>query len=187
VVGLRAGRHNQEESMSDKMEFYDGLLRLAGNVLNEVHIRGVSAAEVIMLQSLHGEDAVTNLRKVKRTEVAPPSDILLEEANATEAEGWSDRVIRAHLRRKYNNWQDEKDKVTSVFGNSMVPLPKAVDMEVAQAKADSEARMREQIERDVRARIEKEYAEKAAAATMTPAQLAAAEKAKAESLRSALE
>jgi len=72
--------------MSDKMEFYDGILRLAGNVLNEVHIRGVSAAEVIMLQSLHGDDSVTNLRKVKAKDVPPPSDILLEEANATEAD-----------------------------------------------------------------------------------------------------
>lgn len=173
--------------MSDKMEFYDGILRLAGSVLNEVHIRGVSAAEVIMLQYLHGEDSVTGLRKVKTRDVAPPSDILLEEANATEAEGWSDRVIRAHLRRKYNNWQDETDKIAKVFGNSMVPLPKAVDMEVAQAKASTEERLREQIERDVRAKVEREYAEKAAQATMTPAQLAAAEKAKADSLRSALE
>lgn len=40
------------------MKFYSGKLRLAGSVQNEVPKKDMSAAEVILLRHLHGDDAV---------------------------------------------------------------------------------------------------------------------------------
>lgn len=47
------------------MQLYNAKVRLSGNVLNEVERNAITAAEVIVLQAVHGADAVVNVKPVK--------------------------------------------------------------------------------------------------------------------------
>lgn len=159
-----------------KMEFYSARVRLGNSLLNEVNVAGVSAAEVILLQHVHGEGSVIEIRKARPAEIKAPPQSALEAAQAPEKEGWSDRVVRAYLHQKYTSWQDEgTSKVTQVFGSSLQPLPKSLDLGAIEAKKETEAeRLRAQIEAEVRAKIEQEVAEAAAVAAANDPVAAAA-------------
>lgn len=46
------------------MDLYKGKIRLSGDMRNEVRKYGLTAPEVILLQRIHGSDAVSELEKV---------------------------------------------------------------------------------------------------------------------------
>jgi hypothetical protein len=46
------------------MDIYSGKIRLAGDMRNEVRRAGMTAPEVILLQRIHGPDAVLELEKM---------------------------------------------------------------------------------------------------------------------------
>jgi hypothetical protein len=46
------------------MQLYDAKVRLNGSVANEVNKHSITAAEVMILRALHGEDAVVNIAPV---------------------------------------------------------------------------------------------------------------------------
>lgn len=156
--------------MSDAMTFYTCRVRLGGDRNNDVEKLGVPAPEVILLQVIHGEDAVFDLRKATKSTPKPelmPVDF--EKAGANPREGWSDRVTREYLRRIYGEFQDGRDKVNTVFGSSFTPLPKAIALAEAPAKADVEAieagleqQLREKLQRENEAVIEAEVAKRLA-------------------------
>lgn len=47
------------------MKFYDCTVRPAGSLLHEVPKQGLSAAEVVLLRSIHGDDGVVHLKPSK--------------------------------------------------------------------------------------------------------------------------
>lgn len=81
------------------MQVFDCKVRLAGNVLNEVPKSGVSAPEVILLQHIHGNDAVVGLSLVSDT-------------------ARRDAEERDRLNQEYG-----EKVVKEVFGITSLPLP----------------------------------------------------------------
>lgn len=146
-------------------KFYSGRLRLGGSVLHEVPITGVPAAEVIMLQYLHGADAVVDLREAKKSEIVTVPETVLEELGVGEDHGWTNRVTREYLRDKFSSLMDEYDKVARVFGPAMNPVPEKLDVELVQPKQPSsdqliqeaiakrEAELRAKVEEEIRAEM----------------------------------
>lgn len=60
------------------MQILEGKVRLGGSLLNEVRKDEMSAAEVIALRDIHGQDAIVDLYKVtsKKTDHAAERDRL---------------------------------------------------------------------------------------------------------------
>lgn len=81
------------------MRVYSGKVRLAGNVYHEVPKTGMTAAEVILLQHIHGDDALVALK--------PEGNLSCKDA-----------FERNRLQEIYG-----EDKVKTVFGISSLPLP----------------------------------------------------------------
>lgn len=46
------------------MDIYNGKIRLAGDLRNEVRVAGATAPEVILLKKIHGEDSFVEIEKV---------------------------------------------------------------------------------------------------------------------------
>jgi len=84
------------------MQLYSGKVRLNGNVYHEVRKDGMSAAEVVLLQHIHGNDSVVDIAKDGETERRDP-------------------VERTRLMEIYGD-----DKVREVFGLSSLPLPQVL-------------------------------------------------------------
>jgi hypothetical protein len=51
------------------MDIYKGKVRLTGSMLNEVRREDMTAPEVILLQRIHGNDAVLELEKTGTTKI----------------------------------------------------------------------------------------------------------------------
>lgn len=153
----------------DKFQFYNCRVRLNGSLLNEAPKRGISAAEVHMLRSEHGEGSVVDLKVASEKDIPEVPAFLAEEIGVDPKDGWTEKVIREHLNRKFNR---KTLKVEKVLGNSLTPLPRYIPLAEREApkKEVDEAALRADIEAKVRA----EYEEKA------KAEEALTEKAKAE-------
>lgn len=160
--------------MSSKVstKFYTGRLRLGGSLLNEVPITGVPAAEIVMLQHLHGADAVVDLREAKKNEIVTVPALVLEEIGASKDHGWTNTITREYLRHKFAALTDEFDKVSRVFGPASVPVPEKLDHAILTAKADETDKIiadtRAKLEREIRAEVEEEMRAKAAADAAKP-------------------
>lgn len=85
------------------MKLYDCKVRLAGNVINEVRKEKVSAAEVIIMRAIHGDDAVIEIAEVG-------------EDKRSDAEE-RDRLAAALY---------DGEVIAKVFGISAIPLPQEV-------------------------------------------------------------
>lgn len=85
------------------MKLYDCKLRLGGNVVNEVRKEKVSAAEVIIMRAIHGDDAVIEIVEVG-------------EDKRSDAEE-RDRLAAALY---------DAEMLSKVFGISAIPLPQEV-------------------------------------------------------------
>lgn len=81
------------------MRVYSCVVNCGGNVLNQVRKPEVTAAEIILLQSIHGEDAVTDIMPIRMD----------KRSHAAE---------RDRLGGIYGD-----DKVGRTFGPSFNPLP----------------------------------------------------------------
>jgi|GEM_PF-3659960 len=151
------------------MKFYSCLVNLNGEMKNQVPMVGIPAAEVVMLQYLHGEDAVVNLREAKAKETIDVPAIVREEEGLNKRHGWNNKATRAYLRYKYGTFQDGRDKVSVVFGPATTPVPDKLDVSAmlidpsdaerdkvraeieAEVRAEMEQKARESIEAEVRA------------------------------------
>lgn len=92
------------------MRLYSAKVRIGGNVNHEVQKDGLTAPEVMVLQHVHGNDAVLDLRW---TGTAEAVDVTAE---------------RARLDRLYTSFADEDGRpiVPQLFGAKYAPLPTSV-------------------------------------------------------------
>lgn len=114
------------------MEAYSCRVRLGGSLHNEVLKPHVSAADVLLLRHIHGEDAVTDIKHVGPLELEVPSFDDEKQRETFVRKRPTDRELRAHLTAFYGT--GEFDSSTSgskmmqtVFGPPTVPLPKELD------------------------------------------------------------
>ncbi len=88
------------------MQYYAGKVRLGGSPLNEVPKDALSAPEVIILQHIHGSDAIVDLRPVKSGRVE------------------SLAALRDELDMKYRPALASRNlSITHLFGPDHQPLP----------------------------------------------------------------
>lgn len=95
------------------MKLYNAVVRLGGSTLNEVQVGKITAAEIAVLQRIHGDDGVAKI-----TEVGSVS-------------GRSDAKERARLASIYVKGLSADGKtplegvsfIASIFGVGSVPLP----------------------------------------------------------------
>lgn len=96
------------------MKYYDALVRLAGNLLNEVQKFNLSAAEVVLLNAIHGEGAISRLKQVGEIEDFTPG---------------KHRAERQRLRAMYAERSPRNlDIFEKLFGAPATPLPLSVEM-----------------------------------------------------------
>ncbi len=96
------------------MKYYDALVRLAGNLLNEVQKFNLSAAEVVLLNAIHGEGAISRLKQVGEIEDFTPG---------------KHRAERQRLRAMYADRSTRNlDIFEKLFGTPATPLPLSVEM-----------------------------------------------------------
>lgn len=95
------------------MNLYNVIVRVGGSLYNEVERLNITAPEVVMLQTLHGDDSIRNITHVGQ----------IEESNAS---------IRERLADYYGTGRIETGRsggslVKSCFGPKTMPLPDRVD------------------------------------------------------------
>lgn len=83
------------------MRFYTALIRLSGSLLNEVRRNHVSAPEVMLLNAIHGGNAVVELVEVENREGFTPEQ---------------HRKLRATLRQMYGEKPRHVEIMNSLFG-----------------------------------------------------------------------
>ena len=91
------------------MNLYDVIIRVGGSLYNEVEKHSVTAAEVIMLQALHGEDAVRITKHVGTT----------DEPHAHIRERMADFFGTGHVETSRSG----PELVKKHFGPKNMPLP----------------------------------------------------------------
>jgi hypothetical protein len=91
------------------MNLYDVIIRVGGSLYNEVEKHSVTAAEVIMLQALHGEDAVRVTKHAGTT----------DETNAAIRERMADFFGTGRV----ETGRSGPDLVIKHFGPKNMPLP----------------------------------------------------------------
>lgn len=92
------------------MDFYKAKIRLAGNMLNEVRREGMTAPEIMLLQKIHGGDAVVEIEK-------------------TGNESMNHQAERQRLYIEYPaaiNVDAKRHYVEELFGPNHVDLPTSV-------------------------------------------------------------
>lgn len=98
------------------MKLYDCKVRLGGSVMNEVRKAGITAAEVVVLRLLHGDDAVADIVEV--------GDVKRE--GKVERE----RLYRAYASPDANSEEVVKSRLADIrgaLGFDTVPLPTRLD------------------------------------------------------------
>jgi hypothetical protein len=85
------------------VKLYSCKIRLGGSVVNEVRKDSVTAAEIVLLQVLHGEDAVS--------EIIEAGEVTRSDAEERE------RLVAALY---------DADAVRATFGVAAIPLPKEI-------------------------------------------------------------
>jgi hypothetical protein len=85
------------------MQTYDAVIRLGGSTLNEVTKAGLTAAEIITLQNVHGTDAVVRVKQRKNIKC-------------------NHQAERTRLGKIYG-----EGRVEHLFGASHTKLPSKVD------------------------------------------------------------
>jgi len=136
-------------------EFYSFTLLLGGSQLNQTKLTGVPAAEVVMLQAIHGADAIKDIRIAKKGEERQIPANVLEEAGLPQDHGWSNKATRAYLRNRFAakaSVSEEADRVARVFGPELTPVPTRIDIVVDESAALAEERK----EAALRAKIQTE-------------------------------
>lgn len=87
------------------MQLYDCKVRLDGKITNEVRKQGVTAAEIICMQHIHGSDAVIEIEPGKTVQ-----------ANHED--------VREHLQREYGPGLLRRElSIFDLFGPVHQPLP----------------------------------------------------------------
>lgn len=104
------------------MKLYSVKINLAGSLLNQVRKEHVTAAEIVLLRSVHGNDAVTEIKHV---------------ANVNR----SDRAERARLAKLYTKTSPQGVKrgdalVREFLGLESTPLPDDPPVVESAVKAD---------------------------------------------------
>lgn len=111
------------------MILYDCKVRLAGNVNNEVFKSEVTAAEVMLLRVVHGDDAILNIVQTGK-------------ANRSHADERA-RLMRLYASPENNNTEQLTKKralFRDLFGHDSVPLPLALPDEQVAGVADKPKR-----------------------------------------------
>jgi hypothetical protein len=106
------------------MELYSVTVNLNGQVANQVTKHNVTAAEIRLLQHIHGQSE----------NGAEPVANIVQTATTTR----SDRQERARLLAEYRNWQLDQGSplIEKLFGVAGVPLPKVYEPPVLEAIED---------------------------------------------------
>ena len=99
---------------------YTAKVRLGGSVTNEVMLKGVSAAEIMILRRLHGGDAIKDLQE-----------------NKSDKSSHEDE--REALKRKYCSSSVNRTKLNfeQMFGPEHMDLPNRLPELEKQAKTDA--------------------------------------------------
>lgn len=114
---------------------YDGILRLDGNVYNEVEKAKMSAAEVMVLRKLHGNDAFRDLHETGN-----------DKSNYDEEREKLMRIYVADGKLESRSKFNEQNFVM-MFGPAHMKLPeRLIEFTAAEAAAAEEAEMLEEIE-----------------------------------------
>lgn len=94
------------------MNYYDAIVRLSGLLTNEVQKYNLSAAEVVLLNAIHGEGSVMRLSHVNTLADFGPA---------------KQRAERKRLEAMYAGSPRNRDIFDRTFGAAAVPLPETVD------------------------------------------------------------
>lgn len=106
------------------MQLYSCKVRLAGSVLNEVRKPEVTVPEIYVLRHLHGEDAVLEIKPLRKEAMDPgPED---EDGNPTKPVLRTDRAERQRLAELYDP-EGMKGLLTTLFGVGGMPLPQVIE------------------------------------------------------------
>lgn len=104
------------------MQYFSAKIRLAGSLLNEVWRDRLSVPEVMVLQALHGSDAVLDLKLVDEQPL---------EDHAAE---------RERIGLTYGRSEASRPAVKSVLGTEWQPLPEVLPGFVPEAPAKAPAK-----------------------------------------------
>jgi len=92
------------------MELYDCQVRLSEDVRWQVEKRSVTAAEIMVLRTIHGKEAIANIRRADAKD--PPTD----------------SEVRARLDQEYGQALKRAGMpIDRLFGPEHMPLPKKLD------------------------------------------------------------
>jgi hypothetical protein len=86
---------------------FNAKVRLSGSTQNEVRKFGLTAPEVILLQRIHGEDAVLEIERA--------GDVVREDYDE-----------RQRLNAVYGESKDNRKTIQELFGAEFAPLPKTI-------------------------------------------------------------
>lgn len=111
------------------MRLYHGVVRLAGNVKNEAMKDDMSAAEIILLRSIHGSDSVVGL--VRGEEVERDHDEERERLSM---------IYRPEI-------------VVAALGVDGIPLPEKLDKATESALCAKSTQAEQEVEKLVEARL----------------------------------
>ncbi len=116
---------------AQKFKLYNVLVRLGGSRYNEVRKDGITAAEVMILGSIHGPDSIAETKALKgefaMTQVLDADGVATDEARSR-----TEKDERARLMMIYEgNDGAKRGFVQRVFGPSTVPLPRVLDDDYA--------------------------------------------------------
>lgn len=95
------------------MKFYNIKLRLASNMLHEVRRQNVSAAEVLLLNEIHGGSAIVEFDQSGEKAFSPRDH----------------RVERRRLELKFGEKQKYADAINKLFGGVASQLPEDISAE----------------------------------------------------------
>jgi len=95
------------------MEIYDCKVLIGGSRMNEARKEGISAAEIVMLRHLHGDDSVLDITHVGTSDI-------------------SDVEVRDMLSLTYGPGDVDTTRagpaiLREVFGPPAIPLPRAIE------------------------------------------------------------
>jgi hypothetical protein len=99
---------------------YYCVVRVGGSLYNEVEKHGITAAEIIMLQSIHGEDAVRHIKEIGESD---ENDMSIR-----------DRMANFYGTGHVETGRSGADLVRQFFGPKSMPLPKEVEGAEAASK-----------------------------------------------------
>lgn len=153
------------------MKFYTARVRINGSLANEATVYGRPAPEIILLQAMHGADAVVDIRIAKKSEITKLPKMFLEDHGLENSPEWTNKVTRDYLAHMYGKAPHVAKRIQELFGSPLSPLPEKLDLAASKPKSEEEfdvdverRRIRDDLEPElrnkIRAEIEAEEREK---------------------------